>query len=81
MILVILKLKKHQIKFTQTDLNEFKFFFKGDLIQSETTGSCADQLNSQLNKRNCRYGKCEQIKNGTDFVCHCDEVISKEFIK
>lgn len=44
--------------------------------ESETTGSCSKQLSPQLTKRNCRYGKCEQIKNGTDYVCHCDMVIN-----
>ena len=44
------------------------------ITQSETIGACSDQLNPQLHKRNCRYGKCEQINNGTDFVCHCEEV-------
>ncbi len=54
---------------------KLKTLFKDEVIQGETTGACADQLNVQLHKRNCRYGKCEQIKNGTDYVCHCDEVI------
>ena len=47
--------------------------------ESETTGSCSKQLSPQLTKRNCRYGKCEQIKNGTDYVCHCDMVIIARF--
>ena len=41
---------------------------------SETTGACSKQLRSQLNKRNCRYGKCEQTNEGKNYTCHCDEV-------
>jgi hypothetical protein len=50
------------------------FLILDTMIKGETTGSCSNQLDSELHRRNCRYGKCEQIKNGTDFVCHCDEV-------
>ncbi|RNA09760.1 desert hedgehog [Brachionus plicatilis] len=46
------------------------------LIEGETTGSCARQLNSSPQERNCRYGRCEQIQNGSDFVCHCDNFIT-----
>ena len=31
--------------------------------------------------RNCRYGKCENIKNGMDFICHCDLVKQNFIIK
>lgn len=54
------------------------FIYKDvDMIpEGETVGACADQLNSELHKRNCRYGRCEQIRNGTDFICHCNNVIA-----
>ena len=52
-------------------------FFLEPQPESETVGACSKQSNAQIQKRNCRYGKCEQIKNGTDFSCHCDEVNSK----
>lgn len=45
-------------------------------MESETTGSCSNQLSSELHKRNCRYGKCEQTKDGSDFTCHCDQFIA-----
>lgn len=44
------------------------------LPESETFGQCSRQLDPELHKRNCRYGKCENIKNGNDYVCHCDLV-------
>lgn len=44
------------------------------LPDSETFGQCSKQSEIELHKRNCRYGKCENVKNGTDFVCHCDPV-------
>lgn len=62
-----------------SDIELFKRTLKqGDvydhLPESETTGSCSKQSSTQVVKRNCRYGKCEQTKNGTDYVCHCDQV-------
>jgi hypothetical protein len=44
-------------------------------LKSDFTGPCLNQSNSDLNKRNCRYGKCEIVNDGKDFVCHCDTVI------
>ena len=44
------------------------------LPESETFGQCSRQLDVEIHKRNCRYGKCENVKNGTDYVCHCDLV-------
>ena len=49
-------------------------FFQDAQPAGETSGICELQLETEPKKRNCRYGKCEQIKNGTDFACHCDDV-------
>ncbi len=51
-----------------------------ELPESETTGACQKQSDSMPNKRNCRYGLCEQIKNGTDYTCHCDKVVLNLFL-
>lgn len=44
------------------------------LIEGDTSGVCQKQLNLNPQDRNCRYGRCELIKSGTDFACHCDNV-------
>ena len=79
--LVILALVSSALTYTPSasEIELFKRALKqGDAYdmvpESETTGSCSKQSSSQVVKRNCRYGKCEQTKNGTDYVCHCDQV-------
>lgn len=44
-------------------------------LKSDFSGPCSNQSSPDLSRRNCRYGKCEIVNDGKDFVCHCDSVI------
>lgn len=48
--------------------------FKDAIPEGDITGPCVNQTNKELYKKACRYGKCEIVNDGTDFLCHCDYV-------
>ncbi len=53
---------------------ETEMDFDDKIPTGDSHGACEKQSNKEIHKRVCRYGKCEVINDGTDFLCHCDMV-------
>ena len=54
---------------------ESEIDFDDKIPDGDTHGACEKQSNKEMQKRVCRYGKCEVINDGNDFLCHCDSVL------
>ena len=53
---------------------ETEMDFDDKIPNGDSHGACEKQASKEIHKRVCRYGKCEVINDGTDFLCHCDQV-------